>query len=175
MKQHMQQGFTLIELMIVIAIIGILAAIAIPQYQDYVTKSKVSEGFNLVDPAKVAIATTLQARGSLPTTGNTNANNGYGLPLYTSINGNYVKSVEAQGTGDDQAGQIIITYNADVGGGVADDDTVALQANTSSGTVAWACGYNTTAPADWNGTAWKTAEDKTTVPSKFLPSQCRAQ
>ena len=74
MKQ--QKGFTLIELMIVIAIIGILAAIAIPAYQDYTIRSKVSEGLNLAGAAKLAVAETYDSKGGMPTQGNIS----YGLP-----------------------------------------------------------------------------------------------
>src|SRR3954466_5607784 len=63
-----QKGFTLIELMIVVAIIGILAAIAMPAYQDYTVRSKVTEGLNLAAASKLAVAETLAANGQFPTT-----------------------------------------------------------------------------------------------------------
>src|ERR1700683_1754918 len=65
MLKKMQQGFTLIELMIVVAIIGILAAIAIPAYQDYAIRAKVTEGLNLADSAKTAVAESWQSGGTV--------------------------------------------------------------------------------------------------------------
>lgn len=83
-----QQGFTLIELMIVVAIIGILAAIAIPAYQDYTIRAQVSEGLNLSGGAKAAVTEFYQDRGVLPVD-----NNEAGLAAAVDIQGKYVLSV----------------------------------------------------------------------------------
>ena len=82
-----QQGFTLIELMIVVAIIGILAAIAIPAYQDYTIRAQVSEGLNLAGGAKAAVTEYTMDTGNWPTT-NTLA----GISAATDINGKYTTS-----------------------------------------------------------------------------------
>lgn len=85
--KRIQQGFTLIELMIVIAIIGILAAIALPAYQDYTTRAKVSEVLVMGAPAKLAVAETTSSLGSLALV--TVANSGYVFPGATK----YVSAV----------------------------------------------------------------------------------
>lgn len=168
MTKREQQGFTLIELMIVIAIIGILAAIAIPQYQDYVTRSKITEGLNLAAAAKTAIAETYQTMGHFPDKGNDQAGaNSYGLPRDTSIKGQYVKKVTVVPNAVNGLPQISITFNAGTVGGdmeTGSSDVLTLTAVTSVGAIAWACGRHTV--GDVTGTG-------TNVDAKYLPANCR--
>lgn len=128
--KNTQQGFTLIELMIVVAIIGILAAVAIPAYQDYTVRSKVSEGLSLAGAAKLAVAETNASTGAFP-----GDNATAGLPAAADINGNSVTSV---GVGAN--GVITITYNNTLGGNPpANGMTIALTPTAALGSVTWAC------------------------------------
>ncbi|MGQ9831566.1 MAG: pilin [Thermochromatium sp.] len=124
MKRY-QQGFTLIELMIVVAIIAILAAIALPTYQDYAKRAHVSEGLNLAASAKTAVSEFYASEGHFPAS-NTSA----GLPKATSIKGNAVRSV-----GVGSGGLITITYTTKVESG----KTLQLSPTTTAGGIAWTC------------------------------------
>jgi type IV pilus assembly protein PilA len=122
-----QQGFTLIELMIVVAIIGILAAIAIPAYQDYTIRAQVSEGLNLAGGAKAAVSEYTMDSGLFPSD-----NPEAGLSAAGTISGKYVTSVT------NASGLLTVAYGNSAHTTLA-AGTLQLSAATSAGSVQWIC------------------------------------
>ena len=184
MKRALQKGFTLIELMIVVAIIGILAAIALPAYQDYTIRSRVTEGLNLAGAAKLAITETFAARGGVALTGcaspcsvNPPANDfGYRFTPTKYVTGISIANIAAVPVAGD--GRVGIIFNAAVGvpalaitltpGSTLNPALNTLaSAITAGNNVDWAC--NTGAAVIAAGATAKVASDL----HKYVPANCR--
>jgi type IV pilus assembly protein PilA len=126
-------GFTLVELMIVVAIIGILASFAIPAYQDYTKRSHVTEGLALAAAAKSSVTEFYSSKGYFPS-----SNSSAGLAQATSIAGNAVSQIEVLANG-----VVEVTYNAKV----ASSATLRLTPSFQSGWMRWDCATGGTVPA----------------------------
>ena len=152
MKQSVQKGFTLIELMIVVAIIGILAAIAIPAYSDYTIKSRVSEGASLSGSAKTAVDIYFSENGTLPPVATTHDELAISSP--GSYKAKYVSSVSV-GTNGDGAGAVgVITIL------LKSDTTIGL-GDAAGETIIYTPASNGGSALQWSVTG--------TVPAKYLP------
>jgi type IV pilus assembly protein PilA len=168
--KKIQHGFTLIELMIVVAIIGILAAIAIPAYQDYTIRAQVSEGLTLAAAAKAAVAESFLNRGEAPAD-----RTAAGMTATaTDTSGKYVTSVEVVN------GRIDITYGNDANQ-VVDGEILSLTPyETVDLSIAWRCGTSDQpngtnemgTAGGGNTTAYDAGSLATTYP-QYLPAACR--
>ncbi|WP_321161063.1 pilin [Verminephrobacter eiseniae] len=164
-----QQGFTLIELMIVVAVIGILASVALPTYQDYTKRARVSEGILAGSACRTTITEVIQSAASNAVIGD----NGWGCEISDVSSTKYVKSVATSASNAGNAGGGRVTVTMRNLGTAIDDKTIilspcaasdqttfttCLQPALGTNVVAWLCG-----PGITNG-----------IPTKYLPGSCRA-
>ncbi|MBH2242233.1 pilin [Neisseria meningitidis] len=157
----LQKGFTLIELMIVIAIVGILAAVALPAYQDYTARAQVSEAILLAEGQKSAVTEYYLNHGEWPSN-NTSA----GVATSTDIKGKYVKEVKVA-NGVITATMLSTGVNKEIQG-----KKLSLWAKRQAGSVKWFCGQPVTRAAN-NADAAATANGNGKIDTKHLPSTCR--
>ncbi|ROO37746.1 pilus protein [Salinisphaera orenii YIM 95161] len=153
---HPSHGFTLIELMIVLAVVGMLAALAIPGYRNYVTRARVSEGLGLAQPVKYAVAEYYSVHGRLPDISPSNWMGvlgalGIDASSHSAAKGEYTRRIWFYNNADAPA--IKIRYR----GGAIDDQLVFLQARLDAGSIRWSC----------------SAPSSDGVPERYLPASCR--
>jgi type IV pilus assembly protein PilA len=166
----LQKGFTLIELMIVIAIIGILAAIAIPAYQNYTIRAQVTEGLSLAAGWKTAISEYYAQQGAFPTCSTTSAAGSAGCVAVTGASGGkYVSAVGVNATAP--GGQIQVTYSGPQVNGKLKGLLLTLSPGLDSNNdVVWVCG-TATVPSTVTTAGPATA---TNIPAAYLPTSCHS-
>ncbi|HHS1473932.1 TPA: pilin [Neisseria meningitidis] len=158
----LQKGFTLIELMIVIAIVGILAAVALPAYQDYTARAQVSEAILLAEGQKSAVTEYYLNHGIWP-----GDNNSAGVATSSDIKGKYVKSVEVK-NGVVTAEMKSSGVNKEIQG-----KKLSLWAKRQAGSVKWFCGQPVTRTGTGTNSDDVTADSDKKIETKHLPSTCR--
>ena len=155
MKKRLQQGFTLIELMIVVAIIGILAAVALPAYQDYTIRAKMSEVILALSACRTSITEVYQSGGSPPASNGWDCESSSATSKYVngiSSNADGLVTATVQGISPSVDGTVVSLQPLSTTGGAT------WSANSGSGLFGWRCGASS---------------DGTTTSAKYLPGSCR--
>lgn len=168
LKARAQQGFTLIELMIVVAIIGILAAIAIPAYQDYTIRTQVSEGLTLAADVKAGVSEFVAQSGNWPAD---LREAGLGsAAVAANKSGRYVESIDVD------TGTILITFGKDANSTINGETLSLRPSRNNNNDVVWICGKadapSDTVFTDASGTASNAGN--TSLLDKYMPASCRA-
>ncbi len=155
-----QSGFTLIELMIVVAIVGILASVAVPAYSDYTVRAKVTEAVSAVAPVKASIADYYYSNGSLPGSSDDAGLDGSPSGIDSVVGGSYATDViQSISVGSDPSNGTITVSLQELGSGVSSGDTLVFIPNVgSNGQITWDC---------------DAAQGDGTLADRYAPANCR--
>lgn len=154
-----KNGFTLIEIMVVIAIIGILAALAVPKYQDYIAKTRIAEGLSLAAAAKLAVTEVYSGKGAADMSDATQE-------TFKSTSTNSVKEIKIEKTG-----AITVIYQSSVAPDGANVLNI-IPVNSSASDSVVAVDLSSAQSQPWAG-IWSCKSPATTLPKKLLPADCR--
>ncbi len=161
MRSQVQKGFTLIELMIVVAIVAILAAIALPQYQNFTVRAQVTDGLSLASGVETKIVDYYNSQGSWPTDGSTLG----GLAAGTDISGKYVSKVVVAGGG------ITITFGNSAATALSGKTLGLTPGTNGNGDISWICG-TATAPTGVTAVSGASATTSTGM-TTYYPKNCQ--